>query len=169
ESDDFENITIIIGARGKYQGLYKNSAKYFNYSRKGFLDIIALCKTADSVVLYEMNFPKAYIANRLPRSVIVIWRFFGKELYIKLPEQVFSERTRKALKEGKDSNLYLESKQRLRNFLSVFKYRAFRRNEINKASFKRADFFLGLSKPEYEFLKNIWQDLPPFLQISMPS
>jgi hypothetical protein len=59
------------------------------------------------VVLYDLNFPKAYIANRLPNSIKIVWRFFGLELYGKMPEVVFSEQTIRASKEISVKYYYL--------------------------------------------------------------
>ena len=168
EGDEFENTLVIFRSKSHYKGIYKDSVKYYDYSRKDFLRIITLCGTADVVVLYDLNFPKAYIANRLAKSVIVVWRFFGNELYERIPEYIYSERTFKILKQAEKQNFYSRKKVQIKQYLAAIKYRAIRANELNNA-FKRIDFFLGISKSEYEFLKTIWKNLPPFLQLNMTS
>ncbi|QAA81306.1 hypothetical protein EI546_05990 [Aequorivita sp. H23M31] len=168
DEEEFENTLILVGNKGKYDGIYKDSIRYYDYSLKGFRKIISLCKTANIVILYSLDFPKAYIANRLPKSITVIWRFFGTELYSRIPEQVHSEKTIEILRLEEERNLYLKLKRQLRSHLSVIKYRSHAKNEINRAIFKRSDFFLGLAEPEHKFLKTIWQDLPPFLQSNIP-
>lgn len=168
DGENFKNTTVIIGSRGKYKGVYKDSVQYYNYSRKDFWKIINLCKTVNMVILYDLNFPKAYVANRLPESVIVVWRFFGRELYFRIPEYAYSEETLKVLRQKEEQSAYLKLKQRIRDYLVLIKYGTIPTSEIRKATFSRADFFLGLSKPEYEFLKNIWQNLPPFIQLNLP-
>ena len=117
-----------------------------------------------------MCFIKSFIANRIPASVTVIWRFFGLELYEKMPDYVYSEKTKEVLAlEKKKRNLFFDFKGSLRSCLSMLKYRGHPENEINKAKFKRADFFLGLSESEYDFLKVEWPKLPPFLQLDFSS
>ena len=167
ECEEFDNIVVIIGGEQKYNGMLSNSVQYYDYSRKDFLKIIDLCKSADMVVLYSLNSAKAYIANRLPKSVVVLWRFFGLELYHKIPEYVYSEKTLEILKQVERQNYLSRKKLQLIKYLAIFKYRAIRKNELNKAAFSRIDFFLGISRPEHEFLKGIWKELPPFLQHNM--
>lgn len=168
EGEEFENIIILIGSKGKYNGIHKNFIKYYDYSLNGFRKLISLCKTMNMVILYSLDFPKAYIANRLPKSVIVIWRFFGTELYSRIPEHVHSKKTKEILKFEERHHLNLWLKRIFSNYLGIIKYRAISTSEINKAIFIRTDFFLGLFRSEYLFLKSFWEDLPPFLQINLP-
>lgn len=169
ECEEFENTIIIVGKKRKYNGVYKDSVKYYSYSRIDLLKVINLCKSAKLVVLYDLDFTKAYIANRLPKSVIVAWRFFGGELYIKIPKYVYSDKTLRILDEERkeQQNLYLSLKLGLRNSLIIIKYRAIRTKEIDTAMFSRIDYFLGLFKIEHEFFKTIWPHLPPFVQYNM--
>ncbi len=168
DTEEFENIIIVIGNRGNFKGLYEDIVQYYDHSRTDFLKIIKLCKTANMVILYDLNFAKAYIANRLPKSVIIGWRFFGWELYIRIPEYVHSDRTLKILPKANDQKLYLKLKQRLKKYLIRVKYWTVPTNEIDRATFNRTDFLLGISKSEYDFLKTSWPNIPPFLQLNFP-
>ncbi|MDD2635910.1 MAG: hypothetical protein PHW82_10465 [Bacteroidales bacterium] len=118
------------------------------------------------VVLYDLNSIKAYIANRLPSSVKVIWRFFGLELYQRMPEYVYSEQTAKALKIDTKKYDFLYFKNKLALFYNSIRFKTIFKNEFEKAAFSRVNYFHGLSLAEYLFLKGYWPKLPPFLQIS---
>lgn len=168
ENSKFENTIIIIGKRAEYIGIYKEIIQYYNYSRGDFLKIIDRCKTANMVVLYDLNFPKAYIANRLPKTVIIVWKFFGTELYSRISDYVHSEQTLKILQHLEKPKILLRHKQLIKKYLMQIKYRGVPAKEIDKAIFSRTNFLLGISKQEYEFLKSIWPNLPPFLQHNLP-
>jgi len=165
ENKNFENIIIIIGNKGNYEGEFSGSALFFKFSAKNLRNIIAICKLADMVVLYDLNFPKAYIANRLPKSVIIVWRFFGLELYGQMPDFVFSDQTLKASKEMSVNYNYLYFKNLLVQNLNKLRFSTNLKMEFEKAAFHRVDYFHGLSKNEYDFLKDFWPHLPAFLQI----
>lgn len=166
EGEGFNNTIIVLGKKNDYKGYYKNSALFYTYSLKNLRVIIRKCKAADMVVLYDLNFPKAYIANRLPLSVKVIWRFFGLELYGKIPEYVLSEQTIKASAKDIQHYDFLYFRNKLALLYSFFRFKTTPGNEFEKAAFSRIDYFHGLSAKEYQFLKKIWPQLPPFLQIS---
>lgn len=167
DNKEFDNKIIILGSKGEYKGVYKDSVQYYDYSRNSFHKIISLCKRANMVVLYDLNFAKAYIANRLPKSIVVVWRFFGTELYSKMPNYVFSEKTLEILKKEKRGNFFSCLKKHFISYLICIKYFARPKNEVCRAAFSRADFFLGLSKIEYDFLKSKWPKLPSFIQLNL--
>ena len=166
EGEKFDNTVIMIGDRKDYKGYYKDSALFYKPSLKNFQAIIKSCKDATMVVLFDLNFPKAYIANRLPASVKIIWRFFGTELYSKMPEYVYSGQT---IKYSEEENKRFELFYFRNKIASLFNILRFKTNfniEFNKAAFSRIDYFLGFSEKEHRFLKEFWPKLPPFLQIS---
>ena len=166
EGDNFDNVVIMIGERNNYQGFYKNSAIFYSRSLKSYRAIIKLCAAANMVVLYDLNFPKAYIANRLPNSIKVIWRFFGAELYSKIPEYVYSEQTVEASHEDNERNGLAYYKDKCILLFNNLRYRTNFNKEFEKAAFSRVNYFLGFSDEEHRFLKEHWSQLPPFLQIS---
>ncbi len=164
--DKFENIIIILGGKGENKLLKKENEFYYVPSKRNLNKIIEICKNVDVVVLYNLDRAKSYIANRLQLNVKIIWRFFGMELYGKMPEYVYSDLSIKLIKKeqkkkNKGKNIW---NKRIRTVLSKIKWRTDFNNEIKKA-ISRIDFFLGLSKTEYIFLKEYWSDLPTFMQI----
>jgi dTDP-N-acetylfucosamine:lipid II N-acetylfucosaminyltransferase len=163
-NNNFENIIIVIGDKKKYKDQYNGTVLFFNFSARNIRTIISYCKTADMVVLYDLNFSKAYIANRLPNSIKVVWRFFGLELYGKMPEVVFSEQTIRASKEISVKYDYLFFRNLLGRAFNKIRFGTNSKTEFKKAAFNRVDYFHGLSEKEYDFLKEFWPQLPPFLQ-----
>ena len=164
ECINFNNTIIIIGQEGAYEGYYKDSALYYNSLPRDLSAVIKLCNTADLVVLYGLAFEHCYIANRLQKSVKVIWRFFGSELYRKIPDSVYSNSTKAVFKKTRKRNSlellinYFQTK--IKHFA---KYQTTPELEFTKA-INRVDCFLGLFELEYRFLQNRWSSLPIFIQ-----
>lgn len=52
---------------------------------------------ADVVVFYSLNDLLAKIVNRLPERVALTWRFFGYEMYDRMPEFIYTDTTRSVL------------------------------------------------------------------------
>lgn len=164
ERNNFVNEFVIFGKELDYKGAYKESGKFFSYSKKDISKVIDLCKSADIVVMWDLNFVKCFIANRLPKRIQIIWRFFGLELYSKIPDYVFSKKTLSA----KDSEriihtFYKKTKNIAGKIKQLIKYQTTSKNEFSKA-LQRVDYFIGLSKPEYQFLRKYWLNLPSFIQ-----
>jgi len=161
----FENQIVIIGRKGQYTGFFMDVALYYENSRSGLQSIIKFCETADIVVVYDLNFPKSYIVNRLPRSTIVIWRFFGLELYERMSNFVYSELTKRARGVFANNATYHKFKRFGKALLYLIRFQTTPEKEFFVSAFKRVDYFLGLSEKEFHFLRGIWPKLPPFLQI----
>lgn len=164
ENSIFVNQIIIIGNKNNCNGPYKENALFFKQSRKDIFRIINLCKTADIVVLYDLNFIKSFIINRLPSNIKIIWRFFGYELYEQIPEQVYSELSMKAINKDEKVTPWNDLIAKIRRGVSKYIcWRTSYNKEFNKA-LKRIDYLLGLSVYEYNNLKQIWPYLPQFIQ-----
>lgn len=159
EDDRFENTVVIIGDRGAYRGRYADSALHFESSPAAMRALARLCSSADLVVLYDLTFDKCVLANRLPRTVSVAWRFFGYELYRRIPGVVFSDATRAHLHAGGTGigPYLLKLKQ-------VDRWHTTSGREFRRAM-KRADSFWCLSDIEYEFLLRYWPALPQLVQL----
>lgn len=128
----------------------------FGNRKKDLQRLIQFISNGSIVILHDLDPIKAFIANRLPAKIILIWRFFGIELYQKIPKVVLSE---------KSLQYNLKEKMTLRQRLSKIWHSFFPRykNEIERAR-KKINYFLCLSENEYNFLKNYFQ-LPPCLFI----
>lgn len=162
--DKFENINIIITDTNNYK--WDNTENFFVFtkSKRSLGRIISFCEDVDMVVLYNLNFVKCYIANNLPKKIPILWRFFGSELYGKIPEYVYSSYTL-SFKNNQNKNNYIRNKikiygSRIKQFI---KYNTTYKNEFRRAVC-RCNYFLGVSKKEYDFLKERFSTIPSFIQ-----
>ncbi|MEX0778981.1 MAG: hypothetical protein WD491_13100 [Balneolales bacterium] len=160
ENDRFANTVIILGEKGTYKGYYEKNALYYRFSFKQLRKIINYCKSADLVILYNLDFSKSFIANRLPGTVKVAWRFFGLELYSKIPDEVFSSLSVMHLEPSNTTWFSYLIKQ-----MGPFKFKQLiKRLEFIRA-INRIDSFWGVSDYEYAALKRKWPRLPEFVQL----
>ncbi len=160
----FINQLIILGENSGHNGTpSENNFFYFDYTIKSINSVINKCNQSDIVVLYDLNFIKCYIANRLNPSVKIIWRFFGVELYNKMPEYVYSPLTLSVLKKQHKGYLQNNIYKLLAKSKQLLKYQTIFEKEFKKA-LKRVNYFCGVSDMEYQFLKTKWTGLPQFLQ-----
>jgi len=112
-----------------------------------------------------MDYPKSQLAIMIPDNVIVVWRFFGAELYDLRPELYLSELSLKFLRNKSEQLRKLtDPKAIIRKLLDLTSIRSRRNNTFFKA-IKRVNLLLGLSEYEYNHLKSIWKQLPPFIQL----
>lgn len=122
---------------------------------------IDICAHADLVVLYGLNGTKSYIANRLPKKVQTAWFFYGYELY--KGRTYYSELTLAADSPGVFPicrDMFLEIARKIRS--SILKQQD-SNEEFNRAV-RRIDYFLCLSRDEYDLLKSMIPELPQFVQ-----
>lgn len=161
EGDSFDNTLIIIGPKGHYGGRHRDHALHFGSSPRDLAAIVDHCRTADLVVLYDLTFEKSLIANRLPPDVRIAWRFFGYELYRRMPGDVFSERS---------LEYHRNRRIGLRTALAQLGKRVRWRTTPGRAfraGMTRIDFFFGLLENEYASLLEYWPDLPEFVRLPM--
>lgn len=136
---------------------------------------------ADVVVFYSLNDLLAKIVNRLPERVVLIWRFFGYELYDRMPEFIYTDTTRSVLANaGRIACMkrWLKGQWSIKGGIKrilapwgrLFSQRAHEdwqtpkpESEYQRA-IRRMDFFSGLADAEYDFLARRFP-LPPFLQL----
>lgn len=159
----FTNTIIYFGKITDYYGPLKKDVIFLKWSITDLNKTIRMCNQFDMVVLYDLNLLKCYIANRLNPGVKIIWRFFGLELYSKMPDHVFSSLTRAVLGDQKERNFKSHIFRLLSKSKQLIKYQSTYEIEFTKA-LKRVNYFVGVSDMEYQFLKSKWNKLPPFLQ-----
>ena len=166
--EKFHNEVFLFSKQPNYDGVYKGEVSVFNYSKNDINRAISLCQEADIVVMWDLEFVKSYITNRLNENVKVIWRFFGTELYNKIPKYVFTTQTTEVKKKNTfNSPLIRTFKASILKKNQQVKYQTTLKIEFEGAV-RRANYFLGLSDTEYQFLKERWPELPPFLQNPFP-
>lgn len=131
---------------------------------EGLTETIEIANTFDAVILYDLDYAKAYIANRINSNIPVIWRFFGYELYDKVTDVLYSNRTKEIQSTHKPK---FSIKRFIRNRILggySFRYKNIDMVKEIKIARETIDYFHCLSEEEYDFLKKHF-DLPSFLHI----
>lgn len=128
----------------------------------GLRKVINIANNYELIILYDLDFAKSYIVNRINKNIIVMWRFFGYELYSQMSEVILSEKTKQAL-------LANPTRKSLYSIIAGFTHKyilRYRRNHILEfdSALKRVQYFLGLSREEYDFLLEYYE-LPEFVQM----
>lgn len=127
--------------------------------------ISKICKDAQMIVLYDLSTEKIALANKLPKNIKILWRFFGHELYSRKQKDFLSDNSLELLKQQKTSLF-----NKVRNLFS-FKFKRLARQVVFKDNYnfeqaiKRIDIFLCLFEEEFKILKTIFKGLPEFVQI----
>jgi len=153
----FSNTSVFIGDKSKNHEV-NDHLLILNY-KQDYQKLLDVCKNVDLVVLYDLDSIKVKLALSLPAHIKIAWRFFGYEIYHRRPDLFKSELSRKYD--------VPPIKKRIRKALSNI-YQHFRLNNPDKEfrqALKRINYFLGLSEEEYNFLKQIWTELPQFIKI----
>src|SRR5699024_9863889 len=126
-------------------GPYKKVAKFYNKNELN--QVINLCKTADLVVLYDLDILKCKIALALPDNVKIAWRFFGHELYSRMQHEVLSDKSLSFT----DNSLNKAARNFLRPLYYKIKYGEDLKTLFQKAV-SRFDYMFILSRNEYDYL-----------------
>ena len=159
EGEHFNNTNIILGNE-EPNNLFAENTHIIEKKVSSFPEIMKFCRSADLVVLYDLDSFKQQLVLQLPKTIKIAWRFFGYELYSKRPDIYKSKLSRKYDK------IPLEKRVR-RNLSSI--YSLFKSGKTQNQKFdyilQRIDFFLALSDEEYQALKNYWPNLPKFIKL----
>ena len=102
----------------------------------------------------------------MPPQVLVLWRFYGHELYSIHANKYLSQFTLCASKKVFIKVAFQDLRGKASTLLSKIKWGHYLQTDMNRV-LTRINFFLGYSNEEYEYLKGIFQDLPPFLRLSI--
>jgi hypothetical protein len=157
---EFDNTIILIGVSTPYYaGVYSGQAIFVSKSRHDLNKVVEICSTADLVVLYGLDIIKSYITTKLPRNVVVAWRFFGYELYGRKITNYLSEESIASYPVRLAETWDFLAQLKLRVEYGSFPDRLF------VDAIKRIDLFLGLSRREYDYLLCQYANLPTFIQL----
>lgn len=160
ENNNFNNEFIFIGKKNNYNGIYSSLIKYFDHNPTDLKAVVEICDKADVIVLYNLDFVKSYIANRVKENVKVCWRFFGEELYSKITKIVLSEISMQNF----DYKNQISFQKLIIKTLNIFRWGTTKSIEFNK-SLIRINYFLCLALDEYNYLNRIFINLPEFIQL----
>lgn len=159
--DYFENTILVIDREDgtEYEGYFMDMVTLIKKDQ--FEKILQICKEADVVVFYALYSFQSKIALQLPKSIKLVWRLFGHELYREMTEYVYSEKTKAALK------LEVEEPTRepLRSIKKIYRKIRYGKNlSLIEEAIERIDYMLILSREEYDFLAKYWKNLPKFIR-----
>lgn len=165
EGDYFDNTVIIFENGDKYFGPYREKVIIPKISNKGIKKTVDICNHSDLVVLYGLSLINQKIALSVKSNIKIAWRFFGFELYEKMPEFCYSEKTIKILYPNRLQK-YLNKIKLINktNIRSIFLSRVMKAKKGFIKAVKRIDIFLCLSEEEYHLLKHYYPYLPPLVK-----
>lgn len=161
----FDNVIVIWGNKTNYAFPNQESAHYFNHTKADLYKIAAFCQGADVVVLYNLDTWKAALVNLLPEKAVILWRFFGNELYAKIPTAVHSETTLKL--KNKHKSIFKVLIEKAKRFKALFNNNIHLSNNEFKKAISRINYFMGMMDLEHKMLKSYIPELPSFVQLPM--
>lgn len=154
----FDNQTIYIG---NSRPLHVNTT-YFAPTLKNIHSIIKTCNANSGiVVLHGLDFIKAYIGNRLKRNVLILWRFFGAELYGRNKADFYSIKTKSFLNTQK-RGLFLHLSKVLKKIDLWRKWGFQYKRELRRI---KPHYILCTSEEEYSFLFKKYSHIPKLIRI----
>ncbi len=162
----FDNRLVFLGNPEDLDEEYKKNTILLPPSDKErHTKLKQICEDADLITIsYLSTFCVDFVLS-LPDNIKIIWRFFGLEIYSKERKLVYSKLTLKVF-ESEIQKLPLII--RVKYFIWNLLYKNDTSKEDNfKLALKRIDYFLGIMDDEYELLKFLGYDLPPFIQVPM--
>ena len=163
EGDQFKNQIIIIGEEKTYEGDFADDVRFVNRNYLGLKKIIHICNRSELVVLYDLDPVKSAIANSVSDHVRIAWRFFGYELYKRDKDKYISASSLAASTDEENENVLNDLKSRISWIKPV---NLFFDSSFEKAA-SRIDYFLCLSRMEYDELLLDWPELPECIEIPL--
>lgn len=160
EDDYFDNDIILLGKYPKDLHLNRKKLYALPLSMKSMKKVVQHAGDYDLIVVYDLDFAKSYIVNRLKSSIPVIWRFFGYELYTRTNRTMFSEKTEAYLSKYSDINTLVHYMMSYPVIYPMSKLEG--KTEFENA-IRRVNYFWCLSREEYDYLSDEFA-LPEFLQ-----
>jgi len=155
-SEFFVNELLILDTKNSFNKEYHNKALFFEPNPENLNEILAIVNTADILIVYNLDFFKSQIVNRVDKRVKIVWRFFGTELY------------------SRKLHLYLSTKSRSFFIPRLFKDQVksifpflFQNETLFYRAIKRSDAMVCVFKEEYEYLIRHWNHLPKFIPLSL--
>lgn len=174
EDDSFANKIIIINSSAEQEKNCCIDHIRLKPTPQNINKIIEICNSFDLAFLYGLDKWKIDVVLGLDPGVKTAWRFFGQEIYGKHLENFLTSKTKKANRQSllRSPGIYWQQKIKPAtcNFLHVCKNlestSQTKTRKFNQA-INRIDFFLGLCREEYDYLKKLHPHLPKFINIPL--
>lgn len=164
EGPFFINTTVLVSNKIRCNETKQNLFTFTN-THQDIETIIDLCNNADVVVIYNLSLLQSQVILKISRNTIILWRFFGVELYSRNYLKYISK---KGIREG--HTLVKQIKESLKGNRIINKTEKFLNSKddydlIFERAIQRVDYMLVLSKEEYLKLKSSWPNLPQFIKL----
>jgi dTDP-N-acetylfucosamine:lipid II N-acetylfucosaminyltransferase len=166
EEHTFVYLRTDLTYKGKNQHLLRKiqpfSAEYFS--------LISEAEQYDMIFIYLLNFHKAYLLNRIGKRPVIVWHFYGTEIYRRSPfrQRCISEQTKALLKKSSWHKLSY-----MAVYVNLLKRMLLNRSRTPSAeidlAMRKTDYFWWYNVFEYELFKKELPGLPPFLQLPVIS
>ncbi len=167
-----ENHIVYLKEELTYKGKFKDSIIWVKPLSNDYDLLINQSSKYDIIIIYVLGHEKADFINKLNPNAIIIWHFFGAEIYHnqKYIYNLYSTSTLRLLNIDnlKLHKLYISYINKKIKLLDWFKgKRKNNRSKIIIKAIKRVDYFLGFDINEYLLLKSKIKYLPPFLSLPL--
>lgn len=156
EGDLFENQLIILDSKNQYNKAYHNKAFFFEQNESVIDQILQRVNQADILVIYNLDLFKSIIINKAKKDILIIWRFFGSELYARKLNLVLSDKSQSFV-----------SKKLLRWKIKLYLPFFFYAEKSFRKAMKRVDLMACIYEEEYKYLSMQWSYLPQFIQLPL--
>jgi len=163
--DGCENEIVYLKDEFTYKGKYLDITKWVMPFTKRFEDVFSEPSKFNIIIVYSLNNSKALFINSIQKKPVIIWHFFGTEIYNQtaLSKYNYSQATKKIVTVNKKTILKEKAKK-----VQVFFRRIFNSNYTHQTEVEKAilaiDYFCWYNKDEYDYLKSHVPTLPEFLQ-----
>ena len=156
EGEFFENQLIILDTKNKSNLQFHDTAIFLTLKEDNLEKILKIINKADMLVVYNLDFYKSLIVNKVGLHLKIIWRFFGNELYTRKLHLFLSRKSRSFVL---PSILYWRIKSIFRPF--------FKEEKLFYDAVSRIDAITCVFEDEYNYLIKQWKHLPPFIPLSL--
>lgn len=160
----FHNDYLFIGKVFNYSLSLNDSNVIFEECLDS---IVNVCNLYHCVVVYNLDYKKSYIVNRINNDIIVFWRFYGIELYKYEMNNLTTELTKYYSRSSLIGSIFKKMVMRFTDIISFNKNKLkyANKNSEFKQSVKRANMFMGINEYEYDYFKKKYEYLPNFIRL----
>lgn len=166
DNSEEQHTFVYLRPDHNYKGKNERRLRKIKPFSPEYYSLIEEAEQYDIIFIYMMNLHKAYLVNRMKRKPIVIWHFYGAEIYNRHPfrQQIVSQSTKGLLAGSKWKKL-----RKGLIYLNLIKTAFLTRSRLPAAevdiAIRNTDYFCWYNKAEYQQLRKQIPDLPPFLQL----
>lgn len=164
--DGCENEIVYIKDECTYKGKYRSIVRWVLPFSKKLEDVFSEPSKFNIIIVYSLNNSKALFVNSIQHKPVIIWHFFGTEIYNKteLRKYNYSAATSRMITANTKPVLKASITKVKVTFRRIFNSNDTPQSEIDKAMLA-CDYFLWYNKDEYDYLKSHLPILPEFLQL----